>query len=178
MIGLAKLGTSNNVSFMYINLNEFDNIGFNVSGDLNSSSLQMGLAYAYIGNRTIFNGQSNNTFYFNQEVKLQLGYVFKKPELSINLYAKYNGRFQNYLYQADKNETTIGYVDPFTIVDLTGSQNFFKQKLSITYGFKNLLNYTNVNANMQNGPHSTGNNTAMMGMGRSVFCNLKYTFGS
>ncbi len=177
MIGLAKSGTSNNVSFVYINLNQFDNLGCNINADINSSQLQFGIGYAYIGNRSLFNGQSNNGFYFNQELKLQMGYVFKKPELSLNVYAKYNGKFQNYLYQADKNETTIGYVDPFTIIDLTGTQTFFNQQLSITCGLKNLLNYTNVNANVQNGPHSSGSNTAMMGMGRSVFCNLKYTFG-
>ena len=177
MIGLAQSGMGNNVSFLYINLNQFNNIGMNISADITSTQLQFGLGYAYIGNRSLFSGQSNNAFFFNQELKLQLGYVFTKPDLSLNVYAKYNGMFQNYIYQVEKNETTIGYVDPFTILDLTATKTFWKQKLSFTFGLKNVLNYTNINANLQNGPHSSGSNTALMGMGRSVFCNLKYTFG-
>jgi len=176
MIGLAKSGNANNVSFMYINLNQFDNMGFNLNTDFTSSDFKIGLGYAYIGNRSIFNQQNNAAYYFNNEIKLQSSYLFKKPGISLNLYAKYNGKFQTYIYQADKAESSIGFVDPFTIIDITASKTFFKDKLSLTCGFKNLLNYTNVNANMQNGPHQSGSNSAMMGMGRSVFCNLKYTF--
>lgn len=67
-----------------------------------------------------------------------------------------------------------GFINGFTLWDITANKTFFGKKLETTIGFKNILNIENVNANIPGGVHSSSSNSAATAMGRTFFISLKY----
>jgi hypothetical protein len=57
-------------------------------------------------------------------------------------------------------------------MDITASKFLWKRRINLTAGCKNLMNVTNVQANVQGGVHGAGSNTAPMAWGRTLFVKL------
>jgi hypothetical protein len=68
--------------------------------------------------------------------------------------------------------TIFNFSDPLT----SATKSFKKQKIQLSCGLKNLTNLKNVNASFASGPHNSMSNSAMMGMGRSIFVSLRFNF--
>ncbi len=94
----------------------------------------------------------------------------------LSIFYKYNGRLQNYQYDIIAQKINLGYMDPFSLLDVTAGKNFFNKSLNITMGVKNILNVTNIAASISSGIHSSGTNIAQAAMGRTLFISLRYTF--
>jgi outer membrane receptor protein involved in Fe transport len=61
-------------------------------------------------------------------------------------------------------------------MDFTLNKSFFKNRVSVTAGLKNLFNVVNVSASLAGGPHSSASSSASTGLGRSAFIGIKYSF--
>ena len=61
-------------------------------------------------------------------------------------------------------------------MDLNIAQRFFKERLTITGGLLNLLDVTNVKTYSSSTAHSSNDNDALVGMGRSVFVKFQLHF--
>jgi outer membrane receptor for ferrienterochelin and colicins len=177
MIGLARVGTGNQTGFKYFNLNSYQSIGLNVNTEYRRPNYSVSLGYAYTGNKNNFdNSSSSNKYYFNNEGRVNLTYNFIEKHLSLSLFCKLNGKFQSYQFVPETNSTILTYINPYSILDISASKSILKQKLQISLGLKNLSNLRNVNASFASGPHNSMSNSAMMGMGRSLFLTLRYNF--
>ena len=77
-------------------------------------------------------------------------------------------------YELTRDELTTGFIDPYHMLDATMNKSFFKNKLTLTAGLKNMLNVININANIAAGVHAAQSNAAMVGMGRTIFIQLNY----
>jgi outer membrane receptor for ferrienterochelin and colicins len=173
MIDLARTD-SINLKMKYVNVNQFESIGLNINTEYKTSKINVSVGYAYTGVKNILlNSPTSNEFFFNHQGRVNASYTFKN-ELNLSLFCKLNGFYQAYQYDNLSNKVKITYYDAFSIFDATASKNFFEKHLSITGGIKNIFNVVNVNASYMSGYHSTQNNSAMTGVGRSLFIAIRY----
>ena len=173
MIDLARTD-SINLKMKYVNVNQFESIGFNINTEYKTSQFSVALGYAYTGTKNILlNTPTSNEFFFNHQGRINSSYTFKN-DLSFSLFCKFNGFYQAYQYDNINNKVKITYYDAFSICDATASKSFYKKHISLTAGVKNIFNVVNVNASYMSGYHSTQSNSAMTGVGRTFFVAIRY----
>ena len=177
MIDLARVGSGNDAMFQYVNINNFTSYGSSCNLEYRTEPYQVSLGYSVTGRKNeLPNYMPSNQFFYAHEWRFNAAYLIKKYNLSLNYFCKLNGRIQIYEYNAIQNDVTLDFIDPFALMDFTINKSFFKQRLSLTGGVKNILDVINVNANLSSGPHASGSSIAAAGMGRSGFIGIKYSF--
>jgi outer membrane receptor for ferrienterochelin and colicins len=60
------------------------------------------------------------------------------------MFGKYNGALPSYFLNPN-NEVVQGIIDPYSLLDASASKSFYKNKIALTVGAKNILNVTNIN---------------------------------
>ena len=70
-----------------------------------------------------------------------------------------------------------GYMDSYNNLDLTLLKSFFKRRLSVNLGVRNLFDVTNIpSVAGSGGVHSGGSSSAPVAWGRTYFVKLNYNF--
>ncbi len=173
MIDLVRLN-ANTVAAQYNNIANFENAGFNLNTSVASNTVTMQIGYAFSAKQNSIMAQANtNTYFYTNEFRANTSYTFTKTETSISLFYKYNGALQNYQYNLGDNTIILGNIAAFSLLDFTVNKYFLKRKVNVTFGSKNILNTTNVQANLVTGPHGNAGNSALIAMGRTYFATLK-----
>ncbi|MFN8277507.1 MAG: TonB-dependent receptor, partial [Chitinophagales bacterium] len=102
------------------------------------------------------------------------GYTIPKAEIAVNVQYKYTG--QKLLYSIN-NSISAGIRQPFHMLDVSLSRDFWKERVRITCGGKNLLNITDVSAsNVQAVGHNFNGNQTSVNWGRTFFISLQLHF--
>jgi outer membrane receptor for ferrienterochelin and colicins len=173
-IDLARL-SSNTVEAGYFNISRFQSAGFNLNTEYRAPRYTFILGYAYTGiQNSLLRASSVDNFFFSQEARFNINYTFLKPAFTFAVFYRYNSRMQLMQYEIKSGELINGFIDPYHMVDATLNKSFFKNKLTITTGIKNILNVININASLAAGVHAAQTNAAMVGMGRTAFIQLNY----
>lgn len=173
MIDLVRLN-ANTVDVQYNNINDFENFGLNLNTSLTSNNVSLQLGYAFSSRQNSVNENKGfENYFYSHEYRINTSYTFTKTETSISLFFKYNGRMQNYQYSISENKIILGSIDDYSLMDCSVNKYFFKRKLNVTLGSKNVFNTINVQANLISGPHGNANNSALIGMGRTFFLTMK-----
>ena len=175
-INTSTSNISGPLSATYFNVNKFQSTGAGVNMEYRAPHYSLVFGYSYTGTNRELQNISDKTFFFSNEVRTNFNYVFKKPDVNFSVFYKYNGKMQNYQFDVVSQQITLGYIDPFSLLDVSVGKGFFKHALNITAGVKNILNVTNVAASLSAGIHSSGSNTAQAAMGRILFIGVHYTF--
>ena len=105
------------------------------------------------------------------DANARIGYTIPKAEIAVNVFYKYTVR--RAVFSMNSSLST-GYVDGFHTVDITASRSFWKNRIQLTVGGKNLANVTNINAqNVSGAAHSAGGSGGLMvNRGRTFFVSL------
>jgi hypothetical protein len=97
-------------------------------------------------------------------------YLIPKAEIGINIIYKYNGAKP--LFSVNSSIQT-GTRHAYNMLDVSLSRNFWKDRIQIVAGGKNLLGVTNVQAdNMSGVGHGYSGNMVNVGWGRTFFTSL------
>jgi outer membrane receptor for ferrienterochelin and colicins len=175
-ISLAQADLYSNL-FTYINLDDFTALGGEMQMRYLFNNFEIKSGVCYTGTTATYNGnvkQEEYAWYF--ENTSSASYTIEKWETSFALFYKYTGVKPVFVLAAD-NSVSRQENAAFSLMDFTTSKFFFKKKLNISVGLKNILDVQNVNAAMNNSIHSGNNNgTMMVGTGRSGFIKLNYKF--
>lgn len=99
-----------------------------------------------------------------------MGYVFPKADFQVNGIYKLNGK-RNFYRSAGDGDITQEYIDSYQNLDLTLSKRFYKNKLGLELGAKNVFDIQNISATADGGLHSAGS-AISVGTGRSYFLRL------
>lgn len=114
--------------------------------------------------------------YYYSNLASGLGYKNTKYQFGWSIDIKMNGK-KPQLYIDANGKIGQGYLEQYTIVDITIKKNFFEDRLSFSTGIKNLLNYVNIiSTGGVDGAHTGGNGMSPVGWGRSFFANLSFNF--
>jgi outer membrane receptor for ferrienterochelin and colicins len=163
------------VEARYFNLSKFQSTGINLNTEYRAPNYSYVLGYGYTGiQTTMAQGSEPLPFFFNHEVRFNATYTFKQSGLTLASFMKYNSQLQLFEYITANNTYKQGFINGFTLWDLTANKAFFSKKLSVTAGVKNLLNVFNVAANISGGVHAAQSNAANIAFGRTVFLSLNY----
>lgn len=105
------------------------------------------------------------------DANARLGYIIPKAEIALNVFYKYTGR--RALFSMNSSLST-GYVNGFHTIDVTASRSFWKERIQLTIGGKNLANVTNVTTqNASGAAHSSGAAGGLMiNRGRTFFVSV------
>jgi outer membrane receptor for ferrienterochelin and colicins len=175
MIDLARINSSN-LQMMYINVNEFKSAGLSVNTEYRRPHYNLLAGYSFTArNSTLMQLAQSNSYFYANELRLNGMFCFKKQDLTVSVFYKYNGKLQTYQYNNTNEKLLLSYINAFSLLDASLSKNLINKHLNITLGSKNILNVKNVNANIATGVHAAGSNFALVGMGRSYFITLKYS---
>lgn len=158
----------------YVNISRFQSAGMNFNTEYRAPNYSYVLGYGYTGIQNTFEQGNELPFFFNHEVRFNATYTFKKSGLTLASFMKYNSRMQLYQFNVMTGEFQQGFMDQFTLWDITMNKAFFGKRLITTMGIKNLLNVLNVNSNMAGGIHAAQSNAANIAFGRTVFVSLNY----
>jgi len=173
-IDLVRLSSSS-TEVQYFNINEFQSAGATINTEYRAPHYTYVLGYAFTGTRSAYNNQIQEIpVNYSHEVRFNLTYKLIKYGVNLSSFIKYNSLIIINKYDMVDGVYEQGFINGFTLWDITANKTFFGKKLETTIGFKNILNIENVNANIPGGVHSSSSNSAATAMGRTFFISLKY----
>jgi len=176
LITLAQPDPENSL-FTYINLGKFSTHGVAASHTVSWNSLSLTLGTAYTGRFNIYSDSGAfKRFIYSPDYNGRVNYHFEKADLSVSVFFKYNGKLPGYRLNSD-NTITQFTNDSYRFLDATIRKGFFKKKLFVAAGVKNILNVTTVSSYSQNTAHSSSDGELDAGTGRTVFAKLQYQIG-
>jgi outer membrane receptor for ferrienterochelin and colicins len=117
--------------------------------------------------------QNSQTKVFSSfNTKSEITLTHPKTQSSISLYYKHNGVQQFYVTQLDES-IKIAKTSAYTLLDATLNLSFFKKRITLNTGIKNILNIKTINSTNTATIHGSSPNTTLIAPGQSYFVGLK-----
>ena len=170
------------LQYQFINIDSFKLMGITLDNTLKTGGLSFNLGATFQGisriNENEVNGEDG--FLYNFQINTSASYFYKKWNTSFTMLLKYNGKQDNYIASGtDDNGNSLftkATTEAYSWLDASVKKSFFKNKVDVTLGSRNLLDITNVNvSNASTGStHSTNNSALLLGYGRSYYLKLLY----
>ena len=162
--------------YEYINISKFRSVNFALSNALQSNNWKFTLGTSLTGiSRKIDDLEftSDDKFLYNFNLNSSLSYSIPKWKTTCSAYYKFTGKTQQFL------SSTEGYVlseiEPYSWLDASVRKLFYKDKIEVILGARNLFNIDNVNqSNINQGGAHTASSQVLLAYGRSYFFKLTY----
>ena len=174
-IQLVKTGTSNR-EFTYQNISEYTTFGGKI--DLRyriHPDFTFNVGYSHMGYSNIWHSENEDlpTYLYTPEVSASFSYWRASKKFNFNIIYKYTGETPD--YRVDENSNLVQTVLPsYNWLDITATQLFWKNRVEVTVGGKNLFDLTSLNFSNGggSGAHaSSGSN--IISWGRTWFVKCK-----
>lgn len=170
-------GVVNNTLYSYYNVDRFMTKGAEINFNNNVYPwLTIKFGYALTGQKIETQGLESSGYIYYSGFNTTATYTVTKWDLNFSVYYKYNGKFPEIrLYGDDVLE--INYIHSYNTLDLTASKWFWKRRINLQMGGKNLFDNTNiaVDGSQQGGIHSGGTGSQSVSWGRTFFVRLLVT---
>lgn len=172
----SNTSTNTNQPYTYANFSSNRILGSGIRFTyLMSNRFTVKAGFSYIGQKYIFNDSvSSSHFVFSPEVSAEVSYLIPKAQIRISVFNKYNGKLKTPYLDTDGSfkQTTV---NPYNLVDITLGRSFWKDRIAVSAGVKNVSNVVNVNTSGGvAGVHTSATNDLSIGWGRSYFVALKW----
>jgi len=180
LIFLAPIssGTSNTF-YKYVNISYFSTLGGQLSFKY---SFYPRFDYGFgIGHTGIYASSSTKNkgiqyYKFSPSANMNASYLIPKADVKVFLSYKYSGINWNPVLN-ETNGLEYGSINPFHTIDVSFIKKLFSNKLTLSIGFKNLLDNKVILSKNSTGetPH-TGGDGSPVGYGRLFFTSLSFNF--
>ncbi len=173
MINLALVDADRQL-YKYVNIENFRTQGLNVSMDGRRDGLNILLGYSLTGRWSPFYGKS---FTYSPEYRANFTWSIPRVLVDFSVFYKFTGATPG--FALDANEQVIQTrVDSYSTMDVSLSKTFWKRRITLVAGAKNLFNVTNINyaGAATGGVHSGGGSSKPVNMGRTGFVSLRFNF--
>ncbi|MDF2456241.1 MAG: hypothetical protein K0R51_2234 [Cytophagaceae bacterium] len=175
---LITLALLSGTEYTYTNIGTYKTQGLNLNTELAIKHLKFVIGGSYIGRYNILSETSDiETYSYSPEVRSNMIYEFKKANLSVALFYKYNGASNAFAMDTDDNiyQTTI---QAYSMADLSITKSFWQKRIGLTLGSKNLFDVKNITGSSSGSAHAAGSNSLSVGMGRTYFLKLDLLINS
>lgn len=172
------LTPDDNNMYQYINIEKYTSLGaqFNFKYKWKNLSANYGFSYIGVSNNSYTANKELNKFFFYPQMQTNISYHFIKAKLNISLFNKWNGARQDYRLN-DSNEAEQVKIQSYDLMDFTVQKSFWKERIKINAGIRNLLNVSNINSSSSGGAHSSAE-SSQVASGRTYFIGLKIGTGN
>jgi len=160
----------NSVDYSYFNLDKFESTAAQLTFGINAKNIQAKAGFNYTGTRTNYSGSK---FATSPEVNASVAWNWVKTGVSFYAYYKYTGKVVSYLMQEDQTLQQI-FINDYHMLDANVARDFFRKKINVAIGAKNLLNVTNIQSSVSAGGVHAGGSSSPIGWGRSYYIRLQF----
>lgn len=171
--------------FQYINVETYQSWLNGVSGRISNKNFGFNAGISLLANSLSLDELSNEKYLYSTEINAGIYYNLIKSKISFNLWYKYIGK--TYIFNQDNSLGVSTYnlkaQNPYSMMDFTISQKFWKDHFQLTLGVRNIFNVTNVQNNTTGGSggahggSSNNTNSALdLFYGRSFFSRITFNF--
>lgn len=177
IFNLITLAQTSATQYSYVNIGKYKTMGLQLGNTLKWKRfmLQTGLTYTGRYNELSEN-ESVPTFNYSPEAQANATYKFIKPKLTLAVFYKYNGKLPGYaLIDTEVKQTSLA---DYQLLDATVSRLFWKDRIALSIGCKNMFDITNLNSSMSSGAgvHSASSSSVPFSTGRNYFVKLAFNF--
>jgi len=171
------LTPDDNLVYQYLNIEDYTTLGAQVNSQYKWKNLAINLGFSYIGVSNYENTSETdlNQFFFYPQLQSNITYNFIKPKLSISLFNKWNGSRNDYTLN-DESELEQVRIESYDLLDFTIQKSFWKERIKINAGIRNLLDVKNITNSSSSSAHSSSDGT-QVASGRTYFIGLKISTG-
>ena len=162
--------------FTYLNVDNYTTFGGKV--EVNYAihpdfDFKFGYSHIAYSNR-LYDEVGGDKFLYSPEFSASFNYWRANKKFRFNVFYKYNGAIPT--FRAGDNGDAIQVLLPaYNTMDVTASYSFWKNKLTVSGGAKNLFDVTNLGITNGSGGVHSGDNF-VVSWGRSYFLSLKFSF--
>lgn len=173
----ASLGQTSN-TYAYFNQDRFKVLGGNLRLNYRLKNLEIATGVAPTGRyNPLSETEEVKTYTLTTELNGQLSYHFKKLKLRAAFFIRYNDKLVRY-YQTldtDGNPVVVQSIqDGFALSDFTLNKSFWKNRIQLGGGIKNLFDVRNVNVYGNQSIAHSGDGASPIAMGRNYFVRLAW----
>ncbi len=129
-----------------------------------------GIIYSY----NMVNIETEKSGLWSIDATGKIGYLIPEAEIDVDIWYKYTG--PKLLYALNSSIQT-GVRQSYHQLNISASRSFWKKRIAISVGGKNLLNVNNVRAeNLSGIGHNFSANSTQVNWGRTFFASLTFKF--
>ncbi len=169
-IQLALIDIRSNL-YQYINIGKMNSQGITTQSEYFRNDFQFKLSASWINNQS----KNNNEEYWKNwtvvQTSFNISYKLKKPQVSLQLFSRYTGK--NYGFDENGKAFEIA---SYYLADFSANKLFFKNKLDIQLGCKNLFDIKQIQSSASSGSvHGGGTGNMNISAGRNFFIQCRLT---
>lgn len=169
---LITLAQTSGTEYSYVNIGRYKTVGAQLTNSLKFKrfSMQTGLNYTGRYNQ-LSETEDIPQYNFSPEVLENISYRFIKQKLTLALFYKYNGKLPGFaVIDSELRQTSLA---EYHTMDVTASKLFYKDRIGLTIGCKNVFDVTNINSTLVSGAaHSSSSSSMPLSTGRNYFIKL------
>lgn len=176
-IFLAQKSSEDATAFTYINAFKFQTLGaqFDLMYKVKHFALNTGISYIGTYNREKDEAENLDNFFFKPQFKFNASYDFIKWGLKINLFNKLVG--SSWDYNVDENGNVVAVkLDTYNLMDFTVTKSFWKKRIKLNAGIKNIVGVTSINNSLSTGGAHASSAGALISTGRTYFVGLRFNY--
>lgn len=162
--------------YEYINISKYQSINFALTNQLQANNWKFMLGASLTGiSREIDNLEfkSDDKFLYNFNLNTNISYTIPQWKTTLSTYYKYTGKTQQYVGATDGY--VLSEVDSYSWLDVSIRKQFWKDKIELTLGARNLFDIDSVNqTRMNEGAGHSVSSQVLLAYGRSYFLKATY----
>ena len=164
--------------YSYKNIGEFYSQGINFTSGFKYKTYRTDFGFSWVGryNLESISNSEVDKFSYTPEIMGSFGYEVESWNTTFNLFFKYTGKVLGY-FDDELNGVSQFEIEDYSMMDVSVIRYFFKKKMNLTIGAKNLFDVGNiVSGQFTGGVHSGGGGNIPVAWGRTYFTKLVYNF--
>jgi outer membrane receptor for ferrienterochelin and colicins len=118
--------------------------------------------------------EQDKKFYYSPDAVFTSSYRWLKYDVDFTLDYKFTGEMPQFFIIGE--QVYEGYISAYNTMDFTVQKSFFKNRLTIGTGVKNIFDNTTIPAVGEGGVHSGGSGSTPIGWGRTIFLQAAVNF--
>jgi len=176
MINLALVDASASPPiYTYLNIDVFKTRGFKTEFNLKLNKFSLATGYTITGlyNVAYEANKSIDQFSYSPEVMFNANYSLWNRGFYASLFYKYTGKSISFATDATNNPVQM-VSSSYHNADLSVTKEFFKKKIGLSLGVKNIFDIQNINTTYTGGATQGSTGSFPVMWGRTLFSTLKF----
>ena len=166
LISLAIVSSGEN-AYTYLNIDKFKTKGGQFLSEMTLHNINIAFGGALTRRENQFEEQKLNA---NTWEWRTIGTYtnIAKSGIDFNVWYKYSGKQPGFV-KTETGAVSPTFIAAYSLADMGLSRRFWKNKISVSAGCRNVFDVRNVSAQLAGGAHSSGENATAMATGRNFF---------